>query len=456
MMTDYANKQVVVVGAGRSGLGLARFFRSRGALVTLSDQRQAGELSGLEPLAESGVVFDLGGHDTQLFANADLLALSPGVPLEIDAIRGARAKGVPVEGEVEIAWCELQAPLIGITGTNGKSTVTSLIGAMLNRWGKRTFVGGNLGTPLIEAVGQQWDWLVVELSSFQLEAIVRLRPRYGLLLNISSDHLDRYPDMASYRSAKCRIFENMGPGETAILNADDPQVVEVASEISARIVWFSSNRVPDQGVGLEGGDLVWRWQGQDARFPVDQLQLAGIHNLENVMAAMVPLLLEGCPPDIAWSAVRDFQGLPHRMELVGERNGVRWYDDSKGTNVGSVVKSLAGLEAPVTLIAGGRDKQGDLSPLTEQVVEKVEQLILIGEAAERMAKAFAGMAQIHRASNMEQAVELAGRLTPYGGVVLLSPGCSSFDMFHNYQERGRAFVKAFQALPAVMADGDER
>ncbi|PLX75176.1 MAG: UDP-N-acetylmuramoyl-L-alanine--D-glutamate ligase [Desulfuromonas sp.] len=455
-MTDYANKKVVVVGAGRSGLGLARFFQSRGAQVILSDQRRASELTGLGPLAESGVVLDLGGHDAQLFASADLLALSPGVPLEITAIRDALAKGVPVAGEVEIAWRELHAPLIGITGTNGKSTVTSLIGAMLSRWGKRTFVGGNLGTPLVEAIDQEWEWLVVELSSFQLEAITSLRPRYGLLLNITSDHLDRYPDMASYRAAKLRIFENMGSGETAVLNADDPQVAEVANTIGACIVWFSTSRVPQQGIGLDGGALVWRWQGQEARFPVDQLQLTGRHNLENVMAALVPLLLEGCPSEIAWSAARDFRGLPHRMELVGERNGVRWYDDSKGTNVGSVAKSLAGLEAPVTLIAGGRDKQGELSPLAEQVAGKVKQLILIGEAAERMAAAFADMTQIHRAPSMEEAVNLAERLTPPGGVVLLSPGCSSFDMFRNYQERGRAFVEAFQRLPAVTAGGDER
>ncbi|TLM65826.1 MAG: UDP-N-acetylmuramoyl-L-alanine--D-glutamate ligase [Deltaproteobacteria bacterium] len=448
-MTEYHNKNVIVVGAGRSGIGLARYFAARGAVVTLSDRRSREQLPDLAPLAGEGVGFDLGGHNEALFSRADLIALSPGVPPEVPAIAAAAARGVPVLGEIEIAWRELPQPLVAITGTNGKSTVTTVMGDAFRAWGRQTFVGGNLGTPLIEAVGTPWDWLVVELSSFQLETIERFRPRWAVLLNITEDHLDRYPDMAGYQAAKARLFENQTAADRAVLNADDPRVLAAAAGTPARRILFSSSRELAEGMSLAGSELVWRWAGREERFAADELRIRGQHNLENVMAALIPPLVEGCPPAVAWAAACAFAGLPHRMELVADINGVRWYDDSKGTNVGSVVKSLAGLEAPVTLIAGGKDKHGDLSPLAAPIAAKVANLVLIGEAAPRMAEAFNGLTAIHRAGSMAEAVAAAAALTPAGGTVLLSPGCSSFDMFKSFEERGRIFAAAVRALPGA-------
>lgn len=446
MKRDYRDKQITIIGAGSTGRSLARFFRAQGANVSLSDNRVAELLDDLEDLEKAGVNLDLGGHTQDLFKAADLVVISPGVPLDIPIVDLCRQHGIPVLGEVEVAWHELPGKMIGITGTNGKSTVTTLVGEMLKAWGEKTFVGGNLGTPLVDAVGKEYRWLVVELSSFQLETIEDFRPHYAMLLNISEDHLDRYPDMASYVQAKARIFENLQDGDVAILNADDPQVMEVASGIVATKVCFSSQSVLDSGMSLSDNKIIWRWQGAEIIFAADELKICGQHNKENVMAALIPLLLEGCPAEVAWNAARNFTGLTHRMECIGELNGARWFNDSKGTNIGSVVKSLSGLEKPVVLIAGGKDKQGDLSALMTPIRDKVDHLILIGNAADRMADAFDGLAEIHRARDMHETVGLAAKLSCPGGAVLLSPGCSSFDMFKNFGERGRIFEREFHAL----------
>jgi len=447
-LRDYRGKNVVVIGAGRTGLALCAYFRRCGATVTLSDQREAAAIDRLETLQELNVDLDLGGHTTSLFVTADLVAVSPGVPLTVPAVAAAMRAGVSVLGEVEIAFAEFSAPLAAITGTNGKSTTTTVMGNIFQAWGKRTFVGGNLGTPLIEAVdGQAWDWGVVELSSFQLEAIDTFHPRYALLLNLSEDHLDRYPDMESYVAAKLRIFENMTADDVAIINAEDLLVRAAIVGVRPRLVAFSSARVLDQGMGFDGTDIVWCNGDVEQRFPVRELRLKGLHNIENVMAAMIPPLLEGCPGDLAWRTVCAFPGLPHRMVEVRRLNGVAWYNDSKGTNVGSVLKSLAGLQAPVTLIAGGKDKGGDYAPLIEPVRGKVAHLILIGQATERLAERLGALTHTVRAASLPEAVAVAHQLTPPGGAVLFSPGCSSFDMFKNYQERGEVFTRAVLALP---------
>jgi UDP-N-acetylmuramoylalanine--D-glutamate ligase len=446
MPKTYRNKHIVIIGAGSTGRSLARFFCARGACVALSDNRPAEQLSNLDELQACGVTLDLGGHTPELFAAADLVVISPGVPLDITVLQASRRQGVPVLGEVEIAWRELTGIMIAITGTNGKSTVTTLVGEMLKAWGKRVFVGGNLGTPLVDAVGHDYDWYAVELSSFQLETIEAFRPHYAVLLNVTEDHLDRYKDMASYLAAKARIFENMHESDVAILNLDDQLVLQAASSTRASKVYFSSQTVLDAGMSLIDDCIHWRWHNHEEIFPVTELRLRGRHNQENVMAALIPLLLEGCPAEVAWNTVKNFTGLPHRMEFLGELHGACWYNDSKGTNIGSVVKSLAGLDKPVVLIAGGKDKQGDLSSLVAPIGEKVDHLVLIGAAADRMAKAFDGQTEIHRAGSMRDAVHLADRLSSPGGAVLLSPGCSSFDMYRNYEERGADFATEFRAL----------
>lgn len=447
MKQDFRHKKIVVTGGGRTGLVLADYFLRRGAEVILSDRRPAARIPGLQTLEGKGVHLDLEGHTPALFTSADLVAVSPGVPLTAPAVAAALAEGVPVLGEIEIAFSEISAPIVAITGTNGKSTTTTLMGEIFKAWGKRTFVGGNLGTPLLEAVDSEWDWLVAELSSFQLEAIREFRPRYALLLNLSEDHLDRYPDMASYVAAKVRTFENMAGGDVAVLNAEDPLVIEAAEGIAPRVVLFSSRRTLPDGMGFADGDLVWRRGDEEHRFPARELRLKGLHNIENVMAALIPPLMEGCPAELAWRTACAFAGLDHRMTPVRVLDGVTWYNDSKGTNVGSVVKSLAGLPAPVTLIAGGKDKGGDYSPLADPVREKVRHLILIGQAAPRMAAALHGITHTVMAESLEEAVHRARELTPDGGSVLLSPGCSSFDMFESFEQRGDVFTRTVQALP---------
>jgi UDP-N-acetylmuramoylalanine--D-glutamate ligase len=447
MKRDFRHRKVVVTGGGRTGLALVDYFLRRGAEVTLSDRRPAERIPGLSTIEGKGVNLDLVGHTPALFTAADLVAISPGVPLTAPAVAAALAEGVPVLGEIEIAFSEISAPIVGITGTNGKSTTTTLMGEIFDAWGKRTFVGGNLGTPLLDAVEGEWDFLVAELSSFQLEAIREFRPRYALLLNISEDHLDRYSSMDEYVAAKLRIFENMTGGDVAVLNAEDLRVMKAARGIAPRVALFSSRRILPAGMGFADGDLVWKWGGEERRFPAGELRLKGLHNIENVMAALIPPLMEGCPAELAWRTACGFGGLDHRMTPVRVLDGVTWYNDSKGTNVGSVVKSLAGLPAPVTLIAGGKDKGGDYSPLVEPVREKVRNLILIGQAAPRMAETLGGITRTVMAETLEEAVRRARELTVDGGSVLLSPGCSSFDMFESFEHRGEVFSRAVRALP---------
>ncbi len=449
MSKTFDGQQIVVIGAGLSGQALVRYFVARGASVTLSDQRKKERITGLESLRGLPVHYDFGGHRLELFEQADLVAVSPGVPLSCPPLLRAKEAEVPLLGEIEIAAREIEAPIIGITGTNGKSTTTSLIGEIFRAWGKSIFVGGNIGTPLIEACGGSYDTLAVELSSFQLETIDRFHPRFGLLLNLSSDHLDRYADLNSYYHAKLNLFRNMEPCDYGIFNADDPEVCHLAQGVRATKVWFSAAGEEVRGIRRVGDELIWNWNGADTRFDLKQLQLAGAHNVENAMAALCPALLQGCPADLAWQAVCSFKGLEHRMNLVRRLAGVNWYNDSKGTNVGSVLKSLAGLKPPVTLIAGGKDKGGDYSPLRPLLEQKVSHLILIGEAAERMQAELSGTCRTHLVDSLSAAVSLADKLTEPGGSVLLSPACSSFDMFSSYEHRGNEFVKLVEALPEV-------
>ncbi len=447
MKTNYQQQRVIVVGAGLSGQALVRFFVARGADVVLSDQRTREQLGGLHELAGLRVHFDLGGHDPTLFANADLVAVSPGVPLTNEALQQAINCGVPVWGEVEIASREICSVIIAVTGTNGKSTTTSLLGEVMQVWGKGVFVGGNLGTPFVAAALCEQDVAVIELSSFQLETIDTFHPHIALLLNLSADHLDRYLDLQSYFAAKRNMFSNMTVTDRAVLNADDQDVVALCNDIRATKVWFSAAGKQVAGLIRQGHQLHWNWQGAQETFDLSLLRLTGEHNIENAMAALTAALLYGCPGELAWRAICNFGGLPHRMQQVRILAGVSWYNDSKGTNVGSVLKSLAGLSWPVTLIAGGKDKGGDYSSLRPLLEQKVKHLILIGEARRKMSAQLAGSSDIHCVESLKEAVDTAHRLTPGGGAVLLSPACSSFDMFANYEQRGDAFALLVKALP---------
>lgn len=453
MNSDYHNKRVLVVGAGTSGRALVRFLLERGATVALTDQRPAAQISDVQTLRQLPIRLDLGGHNAALFVEADLIVVSPGVPLDIPELQRAASGGVPILGEVEIASRELSRPLIAVTGTNGKSTTTSLIGAALRATGQRIFVGGNLGTPLIDACRDDYDRLVVELSSFQLETIERFHPQLAVLLNLSPDHLDRYPDLESYYRAKMRLFRNLTEKDRVLLNADDEQVCRLTDSLRAGKVWFSARGRLVEGMTRLGERLHWNWRGQHAEFPLADFRLAGEHNIENAMAALSAALLSDCPADPAWAAICAFPGLEHRMQLVRRRHGVDWFNDSKGTNVGSVVKSLAGLPAGIVLIAGGKDKGGDYAPLRPGLSQKVGHLILIGEAAPRMAGELAGTTDIREAADLAAAVGLAAELARPGERVLLSPACSSFDMFADYRARGEEFARLVNQLPDEEAAG---
>jgi UDP-N-acetylmuramoylalanine--D-glutamate ligase len=338
--------------------------------------------------------------------------------------------------------------MVAITGTNGKTTTTTLAGEIFRACGFSTFVGGNIGNPLIDLVtsGAEVDWVVVELSSFQLEGIEEFHPRVAALLNITQDHLDRYATFQEYIDAKARIFANQTAADYAVLNMDDPLVAGYAGKLSARVVPMSRRDELAQGIFYRDDCITFRWDSREERFPTACYRLKGVHNLDNIMAALAIALILGCDAVSAEGAVAAFPGLPHRMELVAVVNGIPWYNDSKGTNVGSVVKSLESFAGHVTLIAGGKDKGGDYAPLAELVKERVSHLILIGEAREKIRRELGNLTDTRLAGSLKEAVETARQLTAPGGVVLFSPACSSFDMFRNYEERGERFsdlAKAF-------------
>lgn len=450
---DLRGKRVLVVGLGRSGLGAARLCAARGARVSVTDRHGAGELgAALCELRALGVGLELGGHVAASFEAADLIVLSPGVP-DLPELGAARRAGVPILGELELSYRFCQAPVIAVTGTNGKSTVTSLLGAMVAASGRPTFVGGNLGTPLSEAVGSPaagpGGALVLEVSSFQLETVETFHAKVAVLLNLTEDHLDRYPTYAEYVAAKARVFERQTSNDYAVVNGapDQAECVRLAANGGARVFKFAQKVGPGVAAWYEGGrTLAVELPIPHLSVPRAELQLAGRHNVENALAALLGALLFGVDPEHCRSALRDFRGLPHRMELVAEVNGVPFFDDSKATNVGSVVGSLTGFERRIVLIAGGKDKGGDYDPLIPLLRQVARHLVLIGAAADKMQSVLDGVLPIHRAPDLPAAVRLAAELARPGEAVVLSPACSSYDMFQNYEERGRVFAAAARSL----------
>lgn len=446
---DVKDKNIVVVGLARTGVAVARFMAERGARVTITDMKDEAALGPyLEKLEGLRVRKELGGHNPESFRTADLVVVSPGVPMDVAPLRVAREAGRRVISEIELAAAFITAPMIAITGTNGKTTTTTLIGEIFQAAGFRTFVGGNIGNPLIDLAvsGKEVDRVVAEISSFQLEGIESFRPRVSVLLNITEDHLDRYAGYQEYIEAKARIFENQTPEDFAVLNMDDPLVAPYAEKIAPKIIPFSREKDLAEGIFSRDGIMTFRWEGREERFDLSQCLLRGVHNEENMMAALAATLVSGCSGDVARQVLKSFSGLHHRMELVATVNGVPYFNDSKGTNVGSVVRSLESFPKNITLIAGGKDKGGSYMPLADLVRTRVSHLILLGEAKVKMKEELGALADTVTVESLEEAVSVAARVTSTDGVVLFSPACSSFDMFRNYEERGNRFAEAVKKL----------
>jgi UDP-N-acetylmuramoylalanine--D-glutamate ligase len=443
---ELRDKEFLVIGLGRTGVECARFLAERGARVKVSDLRGAAELQEpMQRLAGVDIDFLLGAEQISWLEGVDCVIPSPGVPAENPLLREAVARNVPVLSEIELACRFFDAPQAAITGTNGKSTTTTLLGQMMEAAGHNVFVGGNLGTPFISAVSRAWDWGVLEISSFQLEWIAAFRPRIAVLLNITEDHLDRYADFDHYRRAKERIFEAQQASDFAVLNRDDPLVWALRERLRAHVVSFGFSECVD-GVFARPGTIVWRDGTNEEAYPLARVKIQGVHNVENIMAALAAAKLAGVPRAAVQQALESFSGLEHRLEFVRAVAGVCYYNDSKGTNVGAVVKSLAGFSAPVILLAGGIDKGGDYGPLREPVRRSVRRLILFGAAKHIIARALGNLTETVMVDNLPAAVREAAAGAHSGDVVLLSPACSSFDQFQNYAERGRAFKKLVAAL----------
>ncbi|MBI4469704.1 MAG: UDP-N-acetylmuramoyl-L-alanine--D-glutamate ligase [Acidobacteria bacterium] len=454
---DLRGKRVTVVGLARTGMAAVRFLLARGAQVTATDLRTAVELqeqvAALRPL---GVQLDLGRHTDEVMLSADLILLSPGVPLSLAPLEKALAKGVPALSEVELASRFLRGRIVGITGSNGKTTVTTLIHEMLAGAGLFSQIGGNIGTPLIGLVetSREDGFTVAELSSFQLETTRHFHAHIAVVTNISPDHLDRHGSMGAYVAAKQRILNNQDSRDWAVLNADSAAAADLAALTAARVLLFSRLREPDEGVFVRDGEIHSRIGGQVRRqMSVSDIRLRGAHNLENVLAGLAAGLAAGAGSDCLAEAVRSFKGVEHRLEWVARIDGVDYYNDSKATNVDAVIKALGAFSSGIVLIAGGKDKGGDFAPLRPLVEDRVRRLIVIGAASEKIAEAMAGAVRIERAADMPEAVGRAREAAEPGDIVLLAPACASFDMYENFEHRGRVFKSAVRAIEEASRSG---
>ena len=461
---DLLGKKVLVVGIARSGIAAARLLASRGAMVIANDAKPESELrDAVKELRELGVMLSLGGHPESLFENADLVVLSPGVPADLQALESARRSGVEIISEPELAGRFLRGRMIGVTGSNGKTTVTTLIGELMRAAGADVIVGGNIGMPLTSLIEQSSErsWTVAELSSFQLEMIDSLRINVAVVTNITPDHLDRHGSLENYVRAKHRIFSNQTEDDWAILNGQDQGVADMVSTLGVRSqkVYFSSRgRNTLSGapadIYVEGGRILTTMMtghsGETEAIKLDEIPLPGMHNVENVMTALaatfcamgtatndLPVLVE---------CIKRFKGVEHRIEYVAEIDGIKFYNDSKATNVDSTVKALESFERNIIVILGGKDKGGDYSTLAPLIRERVKQVILIGAASDKIAEQLEGAGPMTRARSMQDAVLSAIEVATAGDTVLLAPACASFDMFDNYEHRGRVFKEAVHEL----------
>jgi UDP-N-acetylmuramoylalanine--D-glutamate ligase len=453
MTFSVEHKRVTVAGAARSGLAAAELLARRGARVTLSDSRT--ELPEADRLRALGIALELGGHTRETFTSADLVVLSPGVPPEQDAVQAARDRGIPVIAEIELASRWLQGRVIAITGTKGKSTTTALTGRMLEAGGFKVTVGGNIGSPLSAQVSESTPdtFHVVETSSFQLEQIETFHPWIAVMLNFSPDHLDRHPDVAAYGAAKARIFENQDAGDFAVINADDPAVLELARRGRASARLFSLAGTIDRGTVVEDGWIVDRRSDFAERLvPTDAIHLLGPHLVNDVMAAATVGAIAGVAPAAMTAAVDAFRGLEHAMELVADVGGVRFVNDSKATNVESALRSIESFDRDLVPIMGGRFKGGDLRLLRDPLKVRAKALVAIGEARPLLRDALGDVVPVEEIDSFAGAIDRAHELAKPSGVVLLAPACASFDMFRDYAERGRRFKDEVRRL-RDMANG---
>jgi len=443
------NKRVLVVGLGKSGVASALFLKAHGARVTVSDTKSGDELRNEIPaLLDHGIAVETGGHGERTFRGQDLIVVSPGVPVDAPLLQQARSLGEPVIGEIELAAQFLPGPIVAITGSNGKTTTTALTGEILTAGGFPALVGGNIGTPAISLADRATTetFIVLEVSSFQLETIQTFRPKVAVVLNVTPDHLDRHKTFETYADAKARIFENQRGDDFAVLNEDDPTCVTMAARTRAQVFWFSRQKEVKQGAWVREGNILFR-DGMQQReiMQVSEIPLKGAHNLENVLAAVCAGALMGCPPEQIRQAVRDFKAVEHRLEFVTSIRGVDYYNDSKATNVDATIKALESFPANIHLILGGKDKGSDYAVLNDLLKQRVKRVYTIGAAAEKIESQIKGVEVVH-AETLQNAIRKANAVAEAGDVVLLAPACASFDQFKNYEERGAVFKRIVSDL----------
>jgi UDP-N-acetylmuramoylalanine--D-glutamate ligase len=448
---ELKGKKVLVVGLGKSGLAAAIFLRRRGAQVTVSDLRSADALSKEIPsLLEAGILVEAGGHGLLTFRRQDLIVVSPGVPLSTPELVQVRNLGLPIIGELELAARFLQGNVLAITGSNGKTTTTTLCGEIFAAAGLDTLVAGNIGLPVIEVVAQSKPdaWSVLEVSSFQLETTQSFHPRIAAILNITPDHLDRHGTFENYRAMKEKIFANQTAEDSLILNGDDPVAQQAASRARSRIFWFSRSKIVRSGAFIANGTIVFRGSEQAGLIPVVPvagIPLKGEHNVENVLAAVCAACVANISPEVIARAIASFHAVEHRLEFVTSIQGVDYYNDSKATNVDATAKAIASFPGNIHLILGGKDKNSDYTQLNSLLRERVKVVYTIGSAAQKIEGQIVGVTKVVHAETLEAAVDRAATQAEAGDVVLLAPACSSFDQFENYEQRGRVFKKAVMA-----------
>ncbi|MCD6319704.1 MAG: UDP-N-acetylmuramoyl-L-alanine--D-glutamate ligase [Candidatus Desulfofervidaceae bacterium] len=444
---EIKNKHFVVVGLGKTGASLTRFLLERGGRVTISD---SASLERIKPQLETLKGFDFqletGGHREETFLKADYIIVSPGVPLNLPIFQSVRNRGIPILGELDLVGPFLSAPIIAITGTNGKTTTTNLIGKILAAHGKKVWVGGNIGTPLAEATDDpSLDYIVAEISSFQLEPENSFHPWIGICLNVSVDHLDRHADFNTYLQTKLKLYWHQTTTDWCILEGDNQQLVQAARGIKSKKLFFGTKDRHTPGAYLKGEKIVVE-VNQQWTLDTKNILLKGKHNYKNIMASLLVAQITGCDFQTTTEVISRFSGLPHRIELVRSVHGIAFYNDSKGTNVDATLAALDTLPDPIVLIAGGLGKGQDFSPLRPLVATKTKAVVVIGAAATEIANALGNLTPVVRAKTMEEAVKKAWQLARPRGSVLLSPACASFDMFKDYRERGEIFKKVVYAL----------